>query len=234
VALVSRRTVLERCGAAALVATLPWWARAASAQEQVPGARARGPGQRGRGAGGPAQPAGPGQPAVVRVGLAFPRGQYFFDPAGVFVPKGGTVRWEFAFSGGVGALMGVSVTAFHPANENHELRIPETAKPFDSGPMNRAADGFIRFEQTFDVEGTYDYFSSTHEAIGMVGRIVVGRPGGPGEKEPGYGAREGRAPMYPSSAVILGACASQDIVQKKAIPYPRDLVVRPYPFGEQR
>jgi len=177
---------------------------------------------------------GAAQAAVVRVGLAFPRGQYFFDPAGIWVPRGGTVRWEFAFNGGVGALMGVSVTAFHPANENHELRIPETAKPFDSGPMNRAADGFIRFEHAFDVEGTYDYFSITHESIGMVGRVVVGRPGGPGEQAPGYGARDGRAPMHPASAAILNACPSQQIVEKKSIPYPRDLVVRPYPYGETR
>ena len=175
-----------------------------------------------------------GQTAVVRVGLAFPRGQYFFDPAGIWVAPGGTVRWEFAFNGGVGALMGVSVTAFHPANENHELRIPETAKPFDSGPMNRAANGFIRFEHAFDVEGTYDYFSITHESIGMVGRVVVGRPGGPAEQAPGYGARDGRAPMYPASAVILNACPSQQIVEKKSIPYPKDLVVRPYPYGESR
>jgi plastocyanin len=174
------------------------------------------------------------QTAVVRVGLAFPRGQYFFDPAGIWVAPGGTVRWEFAFNGGVGALMGVSVTAFHPANENHELRIPEAAKPFDSGPMNRAANGFIRFEHVFDVEGTYDYFSITHESIGMVGRVVVGRPGGPAEQPPGYGARDGRVPMYPASAAILNACPSQQIVEKKAIPYPKDLVVRPYPYGESR
>jgi plastocyanin len=175
-----------------------------------------------------------GQTPVVRVGLAFPRGQYFFDPVGIWVTPGGTVRWEFAFNGGVGALMGVSVTAFHPANENHELRIPEAAKPFDSGPMNRAANGFIRFEHMFDVEGTYDYFSITHESIGMVGRVVVGRPGGPAEQPPGYGARDGRAPMYPASATILNACPSQQIVEKKAIPYPKDLVVRPYPYGESR
>jgi hypothetical protein len=161
------------------------------------------------------------QAAVVQVGLAFPRGQY-------------SVRWEFAFSGGVGALMGVSVTAFHPANENHELRIPAAAKPFDSGPMNKAANGFIRFEHVFDQEGTYDYFSLTHESIGMVGRVVVGRPGGPGEQPPGYGAREGRAPMFPASAAILNACPSQQILERKTIPYPRDVVVRPYPYGETR
>jgi hypothetical protein len=130
--------------------------------------------------------------------------------------------------------MGVSVTAFLPANENHERRIPDTAQPFDSGPMNKAADGFIRFDHTFDVEGTYDYFSITHESIGRVGRVAVGRPGGPGEQVPGYGARDGRAPMYPASATILSACPSKQIVEQKSIPYPRTLVVRPYPYGESR
>ena len=95
------------------------------------------------------------------------------------------------------------------------------------------ADGYIRFEHTFDVEGTYDYFSLTHEVLGMVGRVIVGRPGGPGEKEPGYGAREGRAPMYPPAAALLEAAASAAIVEKKVLPYPRDLVVRPYPFGQR-
>jgi plastocyanin len=171
--------------------------------------------------------------AVVRVSLAFPRGQYYFDPVGVWVPKGGTVRWQFPFSGGVGALMGVSVTAFHPDNENHELRIPEAALPFNSGSMNRHADGFISFEQRFDVEGTYDYFSLTHEVLGMVGRLVVGRPGGPAEKAPGYGARDGRAPMYPASATLLNAIPAQEIVTSKTLPYPRDLIVRPYPYGQR-
>ena len=36
------------------------------------------------------------------------------------------------------------------------------------------------FEVTLTVEGVYDYFCLPHEAAGMVGRIVVGRPGGPG------------------------------------------------------
>ncbi len=37
-----------------------------------------------------------------------------------------------------------------------------------------------RFEVTLTAEGVYDYFCLPHEAAGMVGRIVVGRPGGPG------------------------------------------------------
>ena len=32
------------------------------------------------------------------------------------------------------------------------------------------------------MEGVYDYFCLTHEAGGMVGRLVVGRPAGPGTR----------------------------------------------------
>ncbi len=170
--------------------------------------------------------------AVVRLALNYPSGQYLFDPVGVYVPKGGKVRWQFPFRGGPGPLMGMTITAFHPANENHELRIPETAKPFNSGPMNKHVGNVVSFEWTFDVEGTYDYFSYPHELVGAVGRIVVGAPGGPAEKfAPGYGGREGRAVVYPAEVAVLGACPSAQIVQKKTVPYPKDLVVRPTPYG---
>ncbi|MBI4444235.1 MAG: hypothetical protein HY649_12795 [Acidobacteria bacterium] len=174
------------------------------------------------------------QEPVIRIGLNYALGQYFFDPIGLYALKGTKVRWEFPFRGGVGALMGVTVTAFHPDNENHELRIPETAQPFDSGPMNKRGQGWVRFEWTFDVEGTYDFYSTGHEILGMAGRIVVGTPGGPAEKfPPGYGAREGRAPVFPAQVAMLAACPSDQIVQKRTIPYPKDLVVRPYPYGER-
>lgn len=173
------------------------------------------------------------EPVTIRLGVNYPNGQYYFDPVGVFVPVGGTVRWQFPFRGGVGALMGITVTAFHPANDNHELRIPAQAMPFDSRPMNRAQDGFVRFEHTFTVEGTYDYFSASHEVLGMVGRIVVGKPGGPAEQPPGYGGREGRAVMFPAEAAVLNACPPGEIVQKKTIAYPRSLVTRVYPFSQR-
>jgi plastocyanin len=172
-------------------------------------------------------------PVTIRLALNYPNGQYYFDPVGVFIPVGGTVRWGFPFSGGVGALMGITISAFHPANDNHELRIPEQAQPFDSGPMNKATDGFVGFEHTFTVEGTYDYFSASHEVLGMVGRIVVGKPGGPAEQAPGYGGRDGRAVVYPAEAAILAACPSAEIVARKTIPYPRDIVKRLYPFGQK-
>lgn len=59
----------------------------------------------------------------------------------------------------------------------HSLRIPERAEPWDSGFLVNPGS---HFEVTLTVPGVYDYFCAPHEAAGMVGRIVVGRPVGPG------------------------------------------------------
>ena len=163
---------------------------------------------------------------VITADSAYVRGQWFFDPAGLYIERGQTVRW-------VAANYGPTVTAFHPSNENHELRIPESAQPFNSGILVEHSQRYKTFEWTFDVEGTYDYFSRTFEPLGMVGRIVVGRPGGPAEANPpGYGAREGRAVVFPAQARILAALPSQQIVSAKSIPYPQDLVIRSFPYSE--
>jgi plastocyanin len=161
---------------------------------------------------------------VIQVDNNYAQGQWFFDPVGLFIQKGQTVRWE-------GRKWGTTVTAFHPSNENHELRIPENAQPFDSGLLGQTVES--TFEWTFDVEGTYDYFCANHPMLGMVGRIVVGTPGGPAEENPpGYGIREGRAPVYPGQAKLLDAIPSQLIVQKGSVRYPRDLLVREYPYAK--
>jgi hypothetical protein len=68
-------------------------------------------------------------------------------------------------------------TAYHRDNDAHALRIPEAAEPWDSGYLVDPGD---RFEVTLTVPGVYDYFCSPHEMAGMVGRIIVGQPGGPG------------------------------------------------------
>jgi plastocyanin len=110
-----------------------------------------------------------------------PSGMTYFDPAGVHIAPGDTVRWV--------QITGFhSVTAYHPSNDNHELRIPRSALPWDSDilladyPKHGAT-----FEHRFTVPGVYDYFCKPHEAAGMVGRIVVGDPGdGPATKPFGY------------------------------------------------
>ncbi|MDS0301450.1 plastocyanin/azurin family copper-binding protein [Halogeometricum sp. S1BR25-6] len=89
----------------------------------------------------------------------------YFDPIGLHVDPGTTVRFEIA----AGAH---SATAY-------ENRIPSDASVFDSGTISSGS-----FEYTFEEPGTYDYYCIPHKSIGMVGRIVVGSPGGPAAESP--------------------------------------------------
>ncbi|WP_232700665.1 plastocyanin/azurin family copper-binding protein [Halobacterium wangiae] len=92
-------------------------------------------------------------------------GNNYFDPVGLHVEPGTTVRFEIA----AGAH---SATAY-------ENRIPANATAFDSGVISSGG-----FEHTFEEPGTYDYYCIPHKSVGMVGRIVVGSPGGPAEERP--------------------------------------------------
>lgn len=94
----------------------------------------------------------------------------WFDPIGVFVQPGTTLRW--VLDGNVH-----TTTAYHPDNNDHALRIPKEAAPWDSGYL--MVDGST-FDVTLTVPGVYDYFCAPHEFGGMVGRIVVGEVSGPG------------------------------------------------------
>lgn len=96
----------------------------------------------------------------------------WFDPIGLWVEPGTTIRWNIVANVH-------TVTAYHPDNDQHSLRIPADAQPFDSGYLVNPGD---RFEVTLNVPGTYDYFCAPHELGGMVGRIVVGAPSGPGSQ----------------------------------------------------
>jgi plastocyanin len=93
-----------------------------------------------------------------------------FDPIGLFIEPGTTVRWLIQSNVH-------TTTAYHPRNDNHSLRIPERAEPWNSDYLVNPGD---YFERTLTVEGVYDYFCIPHEEAGMVGRIIVGRPTGPG------------------------------------------------------
>ena len=154
----------------------------------------------------------------IRVQLSYPFGMWYFEPFGLYVEKGATVEW-------LSTRWGPTVTAFHPSNGNQELRMPEGAEPFDSGLMSQGDT----FRWTFDVEGTYDYFSKNHVGLGMVGRIIVGRPGGPGEKPPRYGGAEGRAPIYQRAMEFFAEIDSQEIVRLKKVSVPTDKLGRQYP-----
>lgn len=89
----------------------------------------------------------------------------YFDPVGLFVEPGTTVRFEV-------------VEGSHSATA-YESRIPDGATAFDTGVISSGG-----VSVTFDTPGTYDYYCKPHESMGMVGRIVVGSPGGPAEDSP--------------------------------------------------
>ena len=134
-------------------------------------------------------------------------GKTYFDPIGVHIAPGDTVRW-IQMSGFH------SVTAYHPANDNHELRIPRTAQPWDSDILlGQFPKANATFDRVFNVSGVYDYFCKPHELAGMVGRIVVGQPGdGPGTKPFGYAPNERWKPVPEVARKVLPSVA--EIVQE--------------------
>src|SRR3954467_4262417 len=132
-------------------------------------------------------------PAAVEVRLrSDPDGaRVGFDPIGLKVAPGTRIRW-------VVEANVHTTTAYHPDNDRHPLRIPEGAKPWDSDYL---VDPGQAFEVTLTVEGVYDYFCAPHEMAGMVGRIIVGRPGGPGARPADHAAhaREGWRAVPPAA-----------------------------------
>ena len=106
----------------------------------------------------------------------------WFDPIGLLVQPGTTVRW-------IARENVHTTTAYHPDNDNHSLRIPDGAAPWNSGFLVKPG---ATFDVTLKVPGVYDYYCLPHEAAGMVGRIVVGKATGPGAQPFDYwvGKRE--------------------------------------------
>jgi plastocyanin len=92
-----------------------------------------------------------------------------FDPIGLLIQPGRTVRF-------VCEANYHTTAAYHPANGNHSLRIPTTVQPWSSDVLQPGQ----HFEVTLTVPGVYDYFCAPHEKAGMVGRLIVGQPTGPG------------------------------------------------------
>ncbi len=94
----------------------------------------------------------------------------WFDPIGLYVEPNTTIRW-------ITRENVHTATAYHPDNDRHPLRIPAHAAPWDSGFLVNPGD---QFDLKLTEPGVYDYYCTPHEAAGMVGRIVVGKPSGPG------------------------------------------------------
>ncbi len=125
-----------------------------------------------------------------------------FDPVGVLVQPGQVVRW-------ICDANVHTTTAYSPRNDNHSLRIPEEAQPWASDFLLPGQ----KFEVNLTVEGVYDYFCAPHEMAGMVGRLIVGHPGGPGMLPFDYFKAEGKnwalvppaaQKAFPTIAQIMG------------------------------
>lgn len=111
----------------------------------------------------PRSPVGEASEAEIAMRTAGGGARVRFDPVGLHVTPGTTVRWV--------RVEGVhTATAYHPSNGDLPRRIPAGARPWDSGYLTEPG---ATFEVTLEAEGVYDYFCRPHEAAGMAGRIVV-------------------------------------------------------------
>jgi plastocyanin len=109
-----------------------------------------------------------GEPIEIRMLGNTDGSHVWFDPVGLRVEPGQTVRWVNLDPGN-----SHTATAYHPKNFERPQRIPEGAEPWNSDYLLPNES----FAVTLTVEGVYDFFCIPHEHAGMVGRIVVGRPG---------------------------------------------------------
>ncbi len=135
----------------------------------------------------------------------------WFDPIGLYIKPGTKVRWIVHHNTH-------TVAAYHPHNSNHSLRIPEKAKPWDSGFLVEPGENFTL---TLTEPGVYDYYCMPHEDAGMVGRIVVGEISGPGAEPYDYFKKlknkENWEDVPESAQCVLPP--PKEIMQKKIINY---------------
>ena len=102
---------------------------------------------------------------VVEVEMITEGSNFYNDPVGLIVEPGTTIRF-------VNVSGQHSATAYSEANGKMQ-RIPPAAESWNSGVL---VEQGATFEVTLTEEGVYDYYCLPHEALGMVGRIVVGDP----------------------------------------------------------
>ncbi|AQL42832.1 hypothetical protein BV210_08955 [Halorientalis sp. IM1011] len=204
---MNRRTYLRRLGASGLATTALTAPAAATTQENETstgnGTAANGTAngtETGNGTDSGDRPTVPADGETYEVEMVTESGSYYFDPVGLHVQPGDTVRF-------VNASGSHSATTYSTDNDRAETRrIPEGARSFDSGVLEEQG---ATYSYTFATEGTYDYYCSPHKTLGMVGRIVCGEPGGP--------ATEGSIPDAPGSGVMPD---SEKIVEEESISYP--------------
>ena len=142
---------------------------------------------------------GPSRSASATVNMVSTSGgDQVFEPDVVWLEAGGTVT--FVNESGTH-----SATAYAEANDKPK-RIPDGAEAFDSGLKTEQG---AEFTHTFETEGVYDYFCLPHEALGMIGTIVVGSPSPEGQ--PGLAPPQDSLPGDAAAAIerLNGAVSEQ-------------------------
>ena len=87
-----------------------------------------------------------------------------FDPAVVHVRAGQSVEWRNT------ALITHSVTDDSSvAADPKDASVPQGATAFNSGDISAGET----YSQTFTAPGTYKYFCTHHEGMGMLGTVIV-------------------------------------------------------------
>lgn len=127
---------------------------------------------------------------VVEIRMVTEGGAFYFDPIGVRVEPGTTLRF-------VASTAGHNTVAYAAANGLAE-RIPGGAEAWASPILT---DIGATFDVVLTEEGVYDFLCTPHEALGMVGRIVVGDPDA-------FPARDGSELRFPAAADALPSVAS--------------------------
>jgi plastocyanin len=128
----------------------------------------------------------------------------WFDPIGLRVRPGQTIRWINKDPGN-----SHTATAYHPKNFERPLRIPEAAEPWNSDYLLPDES----FSVTLAVEGVYDFFCVPHEHAGMVGRIIVGQPG----RLPATSVSAQAAGGEPIPEIALRAFPSVDEIMRRGV-----------------
>ena len=87
-----------------------------------------------------------------------------FDPDRAVIEAGQTVLWN-----NTSDLVHTVTADPTKAKNKDDCNLPDGAIPFDSGTI-KPGNTYL---QTFTVPGTYKYFCIPHEAMGMIGEVIV-------------------------------------------------------------
>lgn len=90
--------------------------------------------------------------------------QFRFSPSSVTIPKGSTIVWK-----NVGSQPHTVTCDPTKAMNKADIALPSGAQPFSSDFLM----GGQSYSHTFTVAGTYRYVCIPHEAMGMLGTVIV-------------------------------------------------------------